>query len=116
MFAKIDKLLGLNVKGLDKPSDISHIYGLAILTPNAFGQWTFSLDTDFLSKSKGVAIVGDLINPESAIPTCACKDVAHVVTNPVNGRKGVRKGLAGIIWLDVVVVVVLGCGERHGKA
>lgn len=115
MFSNIDKLLGLNVKGLDKSSDISNIDGLAILAPNAFCQCTFSFDTDFLSQSKRVAIVGDFINPESPIPTCACKDVAHVVTDPVNGRKGVRKRLAGIIWLDVVVVVVLGCGERHGK-
>ncbi len=94
VFSNINKLLCLDVEGLDKACDISDIDGLAILAPYAFGQGIFCFDANFLSETKRVSGIDDFINPEGSIPACAGKNVAHVVSDPVDGGNSIGKGLA----------------------
>jgi len=109
MFSNINELLGLNVKRLNEPCDISNVDSLTILTPDAFCEWIFGFSVDLLGEACSVAIISDFVDSERAIPAGARKHVSHVVADPVNGGYCVGKRWAVVVWFDVVVVVVLGC-------
>ena len=90
VLTNIEKLLGLNVEGLNESGDISDVNGAAILAPYTFGEGIFSLGRDLLSQARGITIVGNLVDKKRAVPTCTGKYVVHVVAHPVNGGKCFR--------------------------